>query len=166
VTARVASINRSDGGVPKRPVPEGEIRVTGLEGDRQRDLRYHGGPDRAICLYSADVIAALRAEGHSLEAGSIGENLTVAGLDWAAVVPGVRLRVGASELEVTSYASPCANIAGWFEEGDIARVSQKRHPGWSRVYARVLSPGRVAVGDPVVLVPLPAIAERPVPTPS
>ena len=25
----------------------------------------------------------------------------------------------------------------------------KRHPGWSRVYARVLAPGEIAAGDPV-----------------
>ena len=159
MTGRVTSVNHSDGGVPKRPVPEGEVGVTGLHGDRQRDLRYHGGPDRAVCLYSADLIAALRGEGHSIEPGSIGENVTVAGLDWTAIVPGVRLRVGGADLEVTKYASPCENITGWFLEGDIARVSQKRHPGWSRVYARVLSPGRVAVGDPVVLLPAPAIPE-------
>lgn len=148
---RVESINRSDGGVPKRPVAECEIRVTGLLGDRQRDLRYHGGPDRAVCLYSAERIAALREEGHSIEAGSIGENLTVSGLDWSALGPGVRLRVGPALLEVTKYASPCSNITEWFLEGDITRVSQKVRPGWSRVYARVLTPGRVEVGDAVAV---------------
>jgi MOSC domain-containing protein YiiM len=30
-------------------------------------------------------------------------------------------------------------------------VSQKRHPGWSRVYARVLATGSIRPGDPARL---------------
>ena len=41
-------------------------------------------------------------------------------------------------LEVTRATSPCYKIAASFEAGDFARVSQKRHPGWSRLYARVV----------------------------
>ena len=37
-----------------------------------------------------------------------------------------------------------------FRDGEYARVSQKRHPGWSRVYARVVTPGEIAPGDSVV----------------
>ena len=46
---------------------------------------------------------------------------------------------------------PCANIAGSFKDGEIARVAQKVNPGWSRVCARVVVPGRVRVGDSVLL---------------
>jgi MOSC domain-containing protein YiiM len=52
-------------------------------------------------------------------------------------------------LQITRYTSPCFNIKGVFAEGEFSRVSQKRHPGWSRVYARVLRPGSVRPGDPV-----------------
>ena len=40
---------------------------------------------------------------------------------------------------------------GSFKDGEFARVSQKRHPGWSRVYARVLVEGTIRQGDPVRL---------------
>jgi len=43
------------------------------------------------------------------------------------------------------------NIMRAFKGGDFTRVSQKRHPGWSRVYARVLVPGRIRQGDPARL---------------
>ena len=36
-----------------------------------------------------------------------------------------------------------------FKGGDFTRVSEKRHPGWSRVYARVLATGSISQGDPV-----------------
>src|SRR2546427_5480190 len=59
----VHQINISDGGVPKLPVPEARITVQGVAGDRQRSVQYHGGVDRAVCLYSLEVIGTLQAEG-------------------------------------------------------------------------------------------------------
>jgi MOSC domain-containing protein YiiM len=148
----IIAINRSQGGVPKRPVPEALVSAAGLEGDQQRNLKHHGGPDRALCLYSAELISALAAEGHPIYPGAIGENLTITGLDWAALTPGVRLRLGPEVLcEITNYAPPCRTISGAFADERSARVSQKVHPGESRVYARVLREGRVRAGDEVEL---------------
>jgi MOSC domain-containing protein YiiM len=148
---RLDSINVSGGGVPKLPIAEAAITVDGVAGDRQRDRRYHGGPDRAVTLFSTERIAALRAEGHPIEAGRTGENLTVSGVDWTRATPGARLEIGEVRLEITRYATPCANITAFFTGGDIARVGHKLNPGWSRVCARVLVPGRVRVGDAVRL---------------
>ena len=143
------SINISNGGVPKLPQPACYISVEGLAGDRQRDLRYHGGPDRAVCLYSLDLIEALRAEGHSITPGSIGENLTLSGIDWAAMQPGATVAVGEVLLQLTDYAAPCNNIARSFQRRQYVRVNQKVHAGWSRLYARVLTAGTVRLGDSV-----------------
>jgi MOSC domain-containing protein YiiM len=145
----VHSINVSNGGVPKQPRLSAMIRTSGVGGDRQRDLRFHGGPDRAVTLYSLERIDALRAEGHPIAPGSIGENLTLCGLDWGALVPGSELQVGPVLLQVTKPAAPCAKIAGSFLRDEFLRVSDKVHPGWSRLCARVLREGLVSVGDPV-----------------
>jgi MOSC domain-containing protein YiiM len=96
-----------------------------------------------------EVIEALGAEGHALAPGSAGENLTLAGVDWPSVKPGVRIAVGPVALEIVSYTAPCEHNARWFLNGDYSRISQKKHPGWSRVYARVLIEGVVRTGDPV-----------------
>jgi MOSC domain-containing protein YiiM len=160
-SGRLASINLSRGGVPKRPVAQCRIGHAGLEGDRQADRRFHGGPERAVTLFSADLIRALRTEGHSIEAGSIGENLTVSGVDWARVVPGAGLEVGAVRLQITKYASPCAKIAGSFQAADFSRVSEKVHPGWSRLCARVLEEGVVQIGDAVTVSPPPPAENQP-----
>lgn len=151
-TGSVASINISDGGVPKQPVAEALITESGLEGDRQRDLRYHGGPDRAVVIYSLELIRALKCEGHPIKIGSAGENLTISGLDWRTIAPGVELRAGSAELVLTKYATPCYIIGASFLNGEIERISQKLHPGWSRVCARVLRPGMVYLGDPVQVI--------------
>lgn len=152
--ARVVQLSVSPGGVPKLPIPEARVTKLGLEGDAHRDEEHHGGPERAVCLFSLEQIEALGAEGHTVTPGALGENVTVAGLPWTDVVPGARLRLGAEVLlEVTRYTTPCFNIRTVFKGGEFARVSQKRNPGWSRVYARVLEEGVVRAGDAVELVP-------------
>ena len=87
----VNQINVSDGGVPKLPVREAKVGEGGLDGDRQRNLKFHGGPDRAVCLYSLELIERLQDEGHPIDSGFSGENLTLSGLDWDLVRPGVRV---------------------------------------------------------------------------
>ena len=158
MNARVVQISVSPGGVPKTAVPRARVSVEGVEGDAHRNHDHHGGPDRAVCVYAMEAIEALQAEGHAVAPGSLGENLTIAGLDWPSVVPGSRLRVsGTILLEVTRYTSPCMNIARVFVDGRFGRVSQKQHPGWSRLYARVVVPGTIATDDPVELgAPAPA----------
>jgi MOSC domain-containing protein YiiM len=151
VQGRVTGLQRSAGGVPKLPVDRAMVGAAGMEGDKQRDRRFHGGPDRALCLYSQERLDALVAEGHPVRPGVLGENVTIFGLPWDEVRPGVRLRIGAVDAVVTAFASPCKKIAGGFLDGEITRVGQKVNPGWSRVYVRVLSEGPIAVGDPVVL---------------
>jgi MOSC domain-containing protein YiiM len=151
VPGRIVQLNVSPGGLPKRPVARARVTWLGVEGDGHRDADHHGGPDRALCLFPVERIEALRAEGHPVTPGALGENLTVSGIDWDAVGPGARFRVGAAVvIEVTRFTSPCVNIRPAFRDGECARVSQKRHPGWSRVYARVLTPGEIEPGDAVV----------------
>jgi MOSC domain-containing protein YiiM len=105
---------------------------------------------RALCLYSLEVIQSLQAEGHPIYPGSIGENVTIAGLVWARLAPGQRLALGDEVvIELTSYANPCRNIRGSFGDGKFKRVSQKLRAGESRLYARVISTGRLAVGQEV-----------------
>jgi MOSC domain-containing protein YiiM len=150
---QVFSINCSDGGVPKFPVSEALVTSSGVFGDRQKNLKYHGGPDRAVCLFSAERIRALQEEGHPIGTGTTGENLTLTGIDWDLVTPGSRIDVGEAILEVTSYTKPCKTIRESFVDEHFVRMSQKLHPGWSRVYARVLTEGLVRTGDHVTLMP-------------
>jgi len=146
-TGVVVSINVSDGGVPKLSVERALVSADGVAGDRQENLKHHGGPARALCLYSAELIDALRAEGHGIVAGAAGENLTVRGVPWDAMVVGARFRVGEVEGEVTGYTHPCYKVRACFADGVESRISQDVRPGWSRVYARVLRGGVIAAGN-------------------
>jgi MOSC domain-containing protein YiiM len=149
----VAQLARSGGGVPKAPVAEVEVGHRGVLGDRQADRRNHGRPFQALCLWSTEVIDALRAEGHPIRPGAAGENVTVQGIDWTTVRTGVRLRIGEVLCEVSVFALPCAKNAKWFADRDFRRMLHERHPGWSRAYAWVLEPGTIREGDAVEVEP-------------
>jgi MOSC domain-containing protein YiiM len=82
MTGALAQLNVSDGGMPKRPVLFARVTAGGIEGDRQRNLKYHGGPDRAVCLFSEEIIDELRDAGVlDLAPGHVGENFTTRGID-------------------------------------------------------------------------------------
>lgn len=152
----LVSINVSKGGVPKSRVTAAKVSRLGLLNDAQNDTKEHGGPERAVCVYSLERIHALQAEGHPINVGTAGENVTVEGIDWELVVPGSRLRLGDEVvLEVASFTTPCKTIRDSFIDGRFVRISEKLHPGWSRVYTRVLSEGDIRSGDAVELTPRP-----------
>lgn len=151
---RIESINVSGGGVPKSSRVQAWVSRNGVYGDTQVDKRLHGGPERAVCIYSVELIQALQNEGHPIGFGTTGENLTVSGLQWDRVVPGTVWKAGDSVLEVASYTSPCKTIRDSFAGKRYKRISEKVNPGWSRVYARVLEEGRVRVGSSFTAVSL------------
>ncbi len=143
----IHQISTSQGGVPKLPVPEAYVGTLGVEGDGHAYAE-HGGPNRALCLYSLERIDALRSEGHEISPGSTGENLTLSGIDWDLVRPGTRVHLGETVIaEVTEFTAPCRKIARSFTNGEIDRIDQSVHPGWARAYARVVQEGRIRVGD-------------------
>lgn len=148
----VVALHRGAGGVPKQPVSAVDVDHRGVVGDRQATRRHHGSPWQALCIWSEEVVAAFAAGGHAIAPGLAGENITVAGLRWGDVRPGVRLAIGTVGCEVSSYAVPCRQNARWFADRNFDRLHH-RHGPVSRIYATVLQPGSIAVGDRVVVEP-------------
>lgn len=156
MSGRIVQISISKGGVPKSAVPKAEITPMGVAGDGHNSPEIHGGPDKAVCLWSLEVIETLKSEGHNLAPGYAGENVTIAGLDWPQVKPGVCLRLGNEVLlEIASYTAPCRKNMRWFADKRYSRISQKHYPGSSRVYAKVLQPGLIRPGQLVAISPHP-----------
>jgi MOSC domain-containing protein YiiM/GNAT superfamily N-acetyltransferase len=148
---RVLQVNVSPGGVPKLPV-DGPVRVDrfGLEGDGHHDRREHGGPHRAVALFAVEAIRRVEADGNPIFPGSCGENLTTEGIELSTLPIGTRLAIGGElVLELASPDGPCETIGGSFADGRFARISILTNPTDSRMYARVLSEGSVAAGDPI-----------------
>ena len=149
----VAGIFVSDGGVPKHPMPATSVLHRGLLGDRQAERRHHGRVWQAVCLWSADVVDVLRAEGHPIHLGAAGENVSIRGIDWALIRPGTRVLLGDDVvLEVSLPALPCYKNAQWFVDGDYDRMHHEREWGIARMYASVVTEGRLTEGTRAVLV--------------
>tara|TARA_B100001179_G_scaffold166984_1_gene122963 strand:- start:54 stop:509 length:456 start_codon:yes stop_codon:yes gene_type:complete len=135
---------REGGGVPKLPLSEGRLRAKGIEGDKARS------PGRAVIIYSLERIEGLREEGHPVTApGSLGENITIEGLDWGSLAVGLHLRLGEVLLELTGPTAPCHIIEDQFSDRDSSRIEEACFPGWSRWCAAVLEGGIVRPGDVV-----------------
>ncbi|MDO7612973.1 MAG: MOSC domain-containing protein [Crocinitomicaceae bacterium] len=149
---KIVSINiNENGGVPKHPVDSAYIGTYGVKGDKQNDLKHHGGENRAVCLYSSDLIAQLQKEGHPIFEGSTGENITIQGLDWSSLQKGDLLEIGEVKIELTKPTPPCKTIAKSFINEKFVRISENKYPGWSRWYAKVLIEGEVGINDIVSL---------------
>ena len=146
MTAILSQLNVSNGGMPKRPVLFARVTKSGVEGDRQRNLKYHGGPDRAVCLFSEELYAQLRAEGVDLAHGAIGENFTTRGLDLNGLAKGDRLRVGQCLIEITDVRIPCTQLKKWHVA--LHRMIEGRS-GW---VAKVIEEAVVKPGDAIEVV--------------
>ena len=125
-SGRVVQVSVSpQGGVPKLPVEKAEVGPLGLAGDAVRYTKIHGGPERAVCVFSLDVIERLQAEGHPLAPGTTGENLTLSGVDWARLEAGDVLAVGNDvRLQLTTRVEPCLPD----DPGELRGRSVQAHP--------------------------------------
>ena len=150
--ASIVSLHAApEGGVPKPAVPNLHVTVNGCVGDRQRDLKHHGGPTRALCIWSREVLHSLRAEGHPVRPGDVGENVLLQGVPFADLAIGDVLELGAVHARLTGPAPPCRTIAAAFTSKSFRAIDANRHPERTRWYAEVMVEGELHPGDPVVL---------------
>lgn len=125
-----------------------------LEGNRQADLRYHGGPDKAVCCFASEHYAELSEfVGQPLKYGSLGENFTLSGMLEGEVCLGDQYRVGDAIVEVSQPRQPCGNLARRWGKKQLPRFMVER--GFTGFYVRVLEEGLVQPGEPVELLDRP-----------
>lgn len=140
VTAICTSPTR---GTQKHQVPAARFTVEwGIEGDA------HGGSwHRQVSLLSADKIAAFNARGANVQPGAFGENLVVEGFDFRALPVGTLLRCGDVLLEMTQIGKECHSHCEIYKRmGECIMPTQG-------VFARVLEPGEIRVGDEMEIQP-------------
>jgi MOSC domain-containing protein YiiM len=142
----LVQINVSNGGMPKISVAEAKVSRDGVAGDWQNNRKYHGGPDRAVCLFSQELYTWLAEQhGITLQPGSVGENFTTIGVDLQALSKGDRLRVGQCVIEITEVRVPCKSLLQW--NSKLPQVIQG-HSGW---VAKVIQEATVRPGDEIEL---------------
>ncbi|WP_199442051.1 MOSC domain-containing protein [Umezawaea beigongshangensis] len=127
-----------------------DVGVLGLAGDEQGDRVHHGGPDKAVLLHPVEHYAAWAQEVGELATPAFGENLTTSGLLESDVLIGAVYAVGTVLLQVSQPRRPCFRLAAHHDVEDLAVRTQRT--GRTGIYCRVLTPGRLGSGDPLVLV--------------
>ena len=138
-------------GIYKEPVAGPvRIRTLNLEGDRQADLRVHGGRDKAVYAYPSEFYELWSRERPELDLGpgTFGENLTTEGLLDENVSVGDRFRVGTAELIVTQPRLPCFKLG--IKVGRDEFVTEFLERGLYGFYLGVVREGEVEAGDSIV----------------
>ena len=140
-------------GIFKSPV-EGPVRVTneGLVGDIQVDRKNHGGPDKAVYVYSLEnhhYWATVRGE-PTYNHGHFGENLTVTGMEDQTVHLGDTFSIGETVMQVTQPRVPCFKLGLKFS--DPGFVGEFLTSGRTGFYLRVIEEGIICRND--VIAPL------------
>ena len=143
MTGTLVQLNVSRGGMPKEAVLQARVTREGVEGDKQKNLKYHGGPNRAVCLFSTELYDRLRGLGIDLCPGAVGENFTTTGIDLQRLAKGDRLKVGQCTIEITAVRVPCRSLKKW--DDDLPELIV----GFSGWVAKVVEEGLVRPGDGV-----------------
>ena len=143
----------------KAPVAERlALETTNLTGDKQANLEFHGGPDKAVCCFSAEHYPFWQQElalGEAFGYGAFGENFTLEGMTEEVVCIGDIYRIGTATVQVSQPRQPCNNLARkWNYPPFPNRLIEFNHTGF---YLRVLEPGEVGAGDAITRI------ERPCP---
>jgi MOSC domain-containing protein YiiM len=134
----------------KHPVESARLLALGFEGDAQADLRHHGGPDKAVCVYPAEHYEYWKRLWRvDWSPGGFGENLTPDGLREEDVCIGDVLRVGSATAQVTQPRQPCSKLAARHRRPELIEAIQEN--GLSGYYLRVLEEGVVRVGGPCTI---------------
>lgn len=131
--------------------------TNGLEGDEQADLRYHGGPEKALHQFPAEHYALLAQEwpqcASLLGPGVLGENISTRGMTEHDVCIGDVFGMGEARIQLSQPRSPCWKIDRRLKVDGASRfVEAAGVTGW---YYRVLDEGRLCAGDEIVLLERP-----------
>jgi MOSC domain-containing protein YiiM len=144
ITGRIRAISIStEKGMPKHNVPAAELQADfGIVGDA-----HAGSALRQVSLLDMASIEELRRSGADIAPGDFAENLTVEGIDLSGLAVGRRFQIGGLvDLEVTQLGKRCHGRCRIFEKlGDCIMPRQG-------VFARVVTGGRIQVGDAIELI--------------
>lgn len=131
----------------KTAIPEIAVSFTSIDGDRFANANFHGTPDSLLYAYGRDAMAPYAGKlGRSLiVAGELGENITLAQLDEAAVSVGDRFKIGTVLAEATFPRIPCTKLNFVFQNSFAQRAMIE--VGRSGIYFRILEAGVIRAGD-------------------
>ena len=136
--------------IGKEPVKEAYLSKEGIRGDDVANHDFHGGPDRALCLYPFEHYAKWETEfGNKLVLPAFGENITSFGLLETEVFIGDIYKIGEATVQVTQGRVPCSTISKFNSiESLLGRVFETCLTG---IFFRVLEEGYINRNSEIIL---------------
>lgn len=136
--------------IGKEPVEEAYLSKEGIRGDDVANHDFHGGPDRALCLYPFEHYAKWETEfGNKLVLPAFGENITSVGLLETEVFIGDIYKIGEATVQVTQGRVPCSTISKFNSiESLLGRVFETCLTG---IFFRVLEEGYINRNSEIIL---------------
>lgn len=137
-------------GICKEAVQEVYLTKDGFRGDGIADVRYHGGPDRAVCVYPYEHYEQWDREfGQALPTAAFGENLTLSHMTEDAVCIGDIYQIGDAVVQITQGRVPCSTITKRLAiPGMLKRMTETGYTGY---LCRVLEEGVVCSDSAIKL---------------
>lgn len=103
---QVVAVCLSNGGIPRRPVVSAELTPQGLKGDGHR-YDQHYAPQRAVTLFNQELLERFADGVTPFPPGSVGENITIMGIDLTTLMPGQCLAIGEAKIRLEKRWKPC-----------------------------------------------------------
>lgn len=128
--------------IGKKQVNEAMLTKSGFIGDSVANRTYHGGPDRAVCLYPFEHYEIWEREfNRSLKYPAFGENISVKDMLEQDVFIGDTFSLGEAVVQISQGRIPCATISSHNQVDKLlARVIETGYTGY---FFRVLEEGLV-----------------------
>ncbi|MEW9052453.1 MAG: MOSC domain-containing protein [Neobacillus sp.] len=137
--------------IGKSTVQAAELKKSGFVGDDVANHKFHGGPERAVCLYPFEHYAYWeKIFQKKLILPAFGENITASGMAEDQVCIGDIFKIGDTVVQVTQGRVPCATISKYNHENQfLKKVVETTLTGY---FFRVLEEGSIMLDSEIMLV--------------
>ena len=129
------------------------IKKTGIEGDKQADLKSHGGLNKAVYAYSYKHYkywGQLLEKDFSNDYGLIGENLTIDDFNEKEFFIGDEFQISNTVLKITQPRIPCYKLGIKMNKKDFVNLFINH--GYLGIYMKVIKCGSIEKGDSLKLI--------------
>ena len=127
-------------GIGKETSKQLQVKKQGIEGDDVANHDFHGGIDRAVCLYPFEHYAKWESDFNTkLKKPAFGENITAIGMLEKDVCIGDIYKIGGTVLQVTQGRVPCSTISKYNDVNLL--LKQIVTTGLTGYFFRVLEEG-------------------------
>jgi MOSC domain-containing protein YiiM len=142
--------SKEQSAIGKTAVTTAQLKKEGFIGDGVANTEFHGGVDRAVCIYPFEHYSRWeKIFNKKLRLPAFGENITAIGMTEAEVHIGDIYKIGDTVIQVTQGRVPCSTISSFNQEKDFLKlVFETSLTGY---FFRVIEEGTINIDSKIEL---------------